>query len=172
MRPSLSGKIKGKFLEKDEMSRGQQLFVACMLGDVSTVQQIITDVSAAELPGVMSWSNDRSFTPVYVACMHGHAKCLKLLVNKGADVNQPSRYGVTPLMAAAYGGPSELCTTQECVLVLLNANADIKCTDMYGKTAADIAAEYDHPELAKLIRLKQANDQYLFDRYLNEDEES
>jgi ankyrin repeat protein len=57
-----------------------------------------------------------------------------LLLRRGARVNDPSRRGVTALMAAAWNSPSS-----EVITVLLQAGADANLKDREGKIALDYA---------------------------------
>lgn len=85
--------------------------------------------------------------PLQAAAFAKNAKCIRLLLSKGAKVNDVSdtSEGLTPLMCAAhegcYGiyGPEE--NSLECVLVLLEAGADPTLKDAGGYTVLDHAVE-------------------------------
>ena len=61
----------------------------------------------------------------------------RVLIEYGADVNQPSATGQTPLILAAVGGHGELTR------VLLEAGADPRAVNSHGQTALDIATAMD-----------------------------
>jgi len=69
---------------------------------------------------------------LYVACRHGHYKCVRLLLQYGADPNL-RMHQTTPLMMAAQQGSLAM------VNLLLEHGADPTAQDENGKTAADYA---------------------------------
>ncbi len=71
-----------------------------------------------------------------VACYRGHAGLVKLLIEKGADVNAASRDGSTPLIYAARGD-----TNGVIVNLLLERGADIHAKVESGANAFRRAAE-------------------------------
>jgi ankyrin repeat protein len=73
-------------------------------------------------------------TPLIWASWHGWMDVVVLLLRRGARVNDPSRRGVTALMAAAWNSPSS-----EVITVLLQAGADANLKDREGKIALDYA---------------------------------
>ena len=74
-----------------------------------------------------------------------HEKVLELLIKYGAEVNKTDIHGFSALeYAAASGTPNALKT-------LLNAGADLHHKTHDNKTAADLALEYGHTEIAKIL---------------------
>jgi ankyrin repeat protein len=78
-------------------------------------------------------------------------QCIRSLVAHGATVNDRTDSGATPLMKAAWFG------NREAVEELLELGADPTLRDNGGRTAAMLAFERGHDELAQL--LKQRADQ-------------
>ena len=68
-----------------------------------------------------------------------------VLVAAGADVNLAAVNGITPLMAAAYGGQTEF------VGVLLDKGADVDAVDRLQKNAMTYAAGEGHTAIVKLL---------------------
>jgi ankyrin repeat protein len=64
-----------------------------------------------------------------------YAEVVKLLLDKGADVNKKTDEGITALMAASYGGNVEV------VKLLLAKGADINVKNSKGETALMIAKD-------------------------------
>ena len=79
-------------------------------------------------------------------------QCIDLLVANGAKINQRTDDGGTPLMSAAWFG------NKEAVDRLLKLGADATLYNNRGRTAAMLAFERGHDELAKL--LKHSADHY------------
>jgi ankyrin repeat protein len=71
---------------------------------------------------------------------------LRLLLERGADINAQNRIGRTPLYVASKGG------VLEAVRLLLEHGADVEVKDNYGKTALQKAADRGHDEVVELLR--------------------
>ena len=68
-------------------------------------------------------------TPLSVACEHGHAGCVRQLLDCGACVDKPDCQGATPLLIAAQEGHLD------CLQLLLDAGAAIDEVDIEGFSA-------------------------------------
>lgn len=82
---------------------------------------------------------------LHSAVAGGHLAIVEYLLAAEADVNATQQGGFTPLMGAAAGGHETI------VQRLLDAGADAR-VQADGKTAADLAVEHGHAELAAAIR--------------------
>lgn len=78
-----------------------------------------------------------------IASVNGHAAIARVLIEFGANVNQSSSSGQTPLILAAVGGHAEL------VKVLLEAGADLGAANPHGQTALDIATALEKTVISK-----------------------
>lgn len=84
--------------------------------------------------------------PIHSAVANGTSLAIvRMLVEAGAEVNVRQRHGWTPLHGAAMSGDADL------VRYLLDRGADRAATNDQGKTAAAIARENGHGELAGLL---------------------
>lgn len=79
-------------------------------------------------------------TPLAIAVRAGELEATKALLEAGADVNQPSTAGHTPLLVAIFSGQSA-----ELVEVLLDAGADLEVT-----ASCDIGCSSPHRQGAAL----------------------
>ena len=80
------------------------------------------------------------------AARRGELTQVKALVDKGADINTKTAYGVTPLYAAAMNGHAEV------VKFLAEKGADVNVRDTFYKgTAISIAAQKKHAEVVKVM---------------------
>lgn len=72
--------------------------------------------------------------------------CIRILIANGARINERTDSGSTPLMRAAWFGNTEA------VEELLRLGADPTLQDIRGRTAAMMAFERGHDELAQLLK--------------------
>ena len=73
------------------------------------------------------------------AAANGRADTVKLLLDAGADIDRPNKYGWTALMQAAMWGHTGVME------LLIQAGADVDIRDSDSRTAFDMLKE-DHPE--------------------------
>lgn len=115
---------------------------------------------------------------LFPAAEGGHAACVKLLLEAGANVKEKSEWGYTCLMLAARGGAAECVRLllvagadanavaaddwsslmfaaergdAECVKLLIDAGADVNAEDCSGYSVVMRAAEKGHMECLKLL---------------------
>ncbi|KAJ1328888.1 ankyrin repeat domain-containing protein 50 [Microdochium nivale] len=93
------------------------------------------------------------FTDLILASYYGHRTVVKLLLEKGAEIEaKDSEYGRTPLSWAAKNGH------EASVKLLLEKGADIEAKDSeYGQTPLSWAAENGHEAIVKLLLEKGAD---------------
>eukprot|EP00750_Incisomonas_marina_P029907 INCI7241.6.p2 GENE.INCI7241.6~~INCI7241.6.p2 ORF type:complete len:206 (+),score=44.98 INCI7241.6:267-884(+) len=75
-------------------------------------------------------------TPLAVASLQGSFKMVRLLVERGADVNRKDKDGRTPLMLASIDGHKNI------IEHLIANNADLNLQELKGNTALQMAAFY------------------------------
>jgi ankyrin repeat protein len=80
------------------------------------------------------------------AAMQGSADIIRLLLDKGAEINSRDKYGQTPLILAAWQGDTES------VQSLLNAHADVTARDGSGQTALMWAQMEGHSAVAEVLK--------------------
>ena len=152
--------------------REPDFFEACALGR----QELVAQGLRQDRKLIESYSRD-GFTPLGLAVFFGHLEIARTLVASGADVNRPSRNSirVSPLHSAVASGSIQLLDlllsngaapnavecleatplhsaaasgNREMIEKLLAAGADRQRKTKDGKTAAELARQYGHPELA------------------------
>jgi len=79
------------------------------------------------------------------AAFRGDWEALKLLLDRGADVNAGDYHRFTVLMLAARRGRLEV------VKLLLDKGADANAQSRFGETALSVAATRGHPEVVRLL---------------------
>jgi ankyrin repeat protein len=77
---------------------------------------------------------------------------VKMLLDKGAKVNQPEGNGMTPLMYIAENDKAPVEKRTAVAKMLLDAGADKTIKDKKGKTALDWAKEKKNAEIAAMLR--------------------
>ncbi len=80
------------------------------------------------------------------ACRRRHLETMKLLLDKGADINSQNDFGWTALMEASLWGRLAV------VNVLVNRNADVNVKDNWGVTALTLASSNGHTAVIKLLK--------------------
>jgi hypothetical protein len=90
--------------------------------------------------------DDKGYTALYVATMYQRANCVDHLLKAKAEVDKPNNNDVTPLMAAARDGYTEI------VKLLLAAGANHFQVDEFGRTADSLADEKGFAETATVVK--------------------
>ncbi len=80
-----------------------------------------------------------------MAAMSGEVKAINFYIARGDDVNATDEKGQTPLFHAASKGHMNAC------IALLEAGAKADTLDIHAKSAANIAREAKHSELANFL---------------------
>ena len=93
------------------------------------------------------------YSPLAYAAYRGNERVVRYLLERGANVNAGAgnggAYSNTPLMMAAIQGHESI------VRILLRAGADADIRIFGGHTAAELAAKYNHRQLAMMIQCAQ-----------------
>ena len=83
---------------------------------------------------------------MYIAAERGYTHVVMELIKAGADVNQATSEGFTPLHIAAQNGHDG------CVAVLIQAGADARKADKDGWTPMEIATGYKREKVVTLLK--------------------
>jgi len=106
----------------------------------------------AKNPKLLRATNSEGEIPVHQAAKYGQIEALKLLLDKGSDINAKTPQGVTPLHLAANFG--EL----EAVKLLLERGAEPDPKEETGMTPIMAAQGGNHQEIIKLLKAAGADD--------------
>lgn len=115
---------------------------ACFFGQETIARYLVEKGAAIDAPSVNSFK----VAPLHSAAAISSYPLVKLLVEKGANVNARQQGNFTALHAAAGHGVPEI------VALLLEKGADAEATTDAGETALSIAEKKGHADAAELIR--------------------
>ena len=124
------------------------IFEAAALGITERVQELLSDQ-----PDLLNQYSPDGFSPLGLASFFGHPETVKLLLDTGAIVNQPSQnnWQVQPLHSAVASRNTEIVT------LLLQHGADINVRQQHGFTPLHTAAQHGDAEMIKILLEHQAD---------------
>jgi ankyrin repeat protein len=122
-----------------DLSSNARLLIAARAGDQAAVARALSDGASPNA------RNRVGETALVIALKNDQPGLAMDMVNAGTDVNLSAVNGVTPLMAAAHAGQTEI------VRVLLAKSADVAAVDRLQKTAMTYAAGQGHTETVVLL---------------------
>ena len=118
----------------------ERMIAAASMGRDDLLESALRDGASPASQG-MSGS-----TPLIYATQGGFLSTISRLLAHGADINAADNSGCTPLIWAVYS--DRLKTVQ----LLIDRGADLRARDYTGQTARQRALEWNHPEIAELLR--------------------
>lgn len=137
--PEAVPKEKGVEWAPDEHENKKRLIEHVNKGNTAAARMLLIELDA-NLKDVNGW-------PLITLASHrGDLEMAKLLVSRGARVDEPNPWGWTGLMFAALNGHIEIAE------FLLEQGADPSVNDKNGFNARKIAEDNGHAGLAGLIR--------------------
>lgn len=119
----------------------ETLFYACAAGDLDRVKQILA-AGDHDINGKNCWMTDMDprgwqRSPLFMAISGGHLELAQWLLENGANVNQQTKYGDTPLNAML--GTPKPAHWFEATELLLAHGADPMIPNADGDTSIDNA---------------------------------
>jgi len=126
--------------------RGTPLMVATLRNCAPVVMHLIDGRADVNLSGGCAQSgNDIHEAPIYVAAEHNCSDALRVLIEKGGEVNQLSHGGHTAVFVAAHTG------SFESLRILLEHGGDHTQTNAYGDSPLFAASEANHRECVEVL---------------------
>lgn len=124
------------------------LAVAAIYGSINVIKEIFSiGTDAQQLISNDISEDTRGNSPFKLAVMHNRSMAvLKLLIEKGSDVNSLNNQRETPLMYAAEHGYIEIVR-----LLLELPQIDVLQTNKNGKSALQLAAQNDHQKIVDML---------------------
>ena len=134
---------KELFIEKKENEK--KLYDASGKGDIEMVQKLINKL-LVDANVVVIVSPAYHLSPLYLAASEGHTEVVKLLLDAGANADEPSMLNrSSPLHIAVQNGHIDT------VRVLIKAVTDVNKATFSGKTPLLLAVLNGHHNIAKLL---------------------
>lgn len=138
--------MEAEYSDDDEDALRPMIHRAAGRGDNETARRLLD-----EDPDSIRTRNELDNEPLHEACWAKHPKMVRLLLDRGADVNAVGDFGRTPLHFAVWDGGPE---ATEIVEMLVQAGADIHARDERLKeNALGFALREYKDELEPAIRL-------------------
>lgn len=131
------------------MSPERELLRAVRSGDADQVSELLD-----RTPALLTTADSDGSTLLHCAAWKGHVAVVRLLVDRGADVNRQSRnthWGGTPLHAAAHANHRAVAE------LLLEHGADPGARSCNGRTPLEETAVHNASAVARLLRAAGAS---------------
>jgi hypothetical protein len=127
---------------RDEANRPPTVFVAAATGHVRGLRDLL---DANPLVSRLEQMDERGWTALHHAAYHDQIPCIRLLVERNANVEAVAEGECVPLHMAATQG------SVEAVALLVDAGADVDTPDETGATALHYACLPGRPEMVAAL---------------------
>jgi len=117
-----------------------EMFHACQTNDIKKINELLNlgiDVNCSDF--------DTGATPLHWACAKSQQHAIRLLVERGANVNAQNKRGMTPLHSLIINRIEPLA------FWLIRKGADIMLTDVEGQAPVDLALPWTQAEMKQIF---------------------
>jgi ankyrin repeat protein len=141
--------VTENYLDDDEDALRPMIHRAAGRGDVETATKLL-DAD----PSQIHTRNELNNQPLHEACWAKHDRMVRLLIERGAEVNVRGDFGETPLHYAVRDGGEE---ANPIIKLLVECGADVNATDeRLNETPLGFAIREDQDELQPSIETLRA----------------
>ncbi|KAK2900816.1 hypothetical protein Q8A67_008931 [Cirrhinus molitorella] len=132
-------------------STEEKTVLLCALDDDVEGLKSLLESSDTQQPENILWEKDEmGRNALFAACIFGRSGIVRELVQNGADVNELTPRGYSPLHYSAMWG--QLDTLKS----LVDLNADLQAVNFCGEKAVDLARRYDKLDCAEYLAWAEA----------------
>src|SRR5713226_3094870 len=124
-------------------NQSEAFYSAIRANDLARLEELLKQPANANTPSRANTRDERGMTPLMYAAAVGSPEAMKLLIDKGADVNARNAFNSTALMWSI--------TDLKKVRLLVDHGADVNAASKQGRTALLLAAKSDRS--AAIVRL-------------------
>ncbi|XP_078417637.1 ankyrin repeat domain-containing protein 45 isoform X1 [Cetorhinus maximus] len=145
-----------------EIENENNFLTSVLTGDIENLRkcfELIDDPNHEIANGWLNIHDDFSRNALFAASMLGHQQVITELVTRGADVNEKTSRGYTPLHCAAAWGKLESLKT------LVDLGANVEEANFRGEKARDIANRYSKSDCVEF--LDWAEGKLILELYIN-----
>lgn len=128
---------------KDRLGGHSPLWFACRNGNLEMVKLFLSNAADLEFSSPVSL--------ISIASYHGRTEIVRLLLDKGIDVNCKDSHGQTALISAAQGAATEVAK------LLVERGADVNAESIHGATALIYACDKNDISVARFLLESGAN---------------
>ncbi|XP_056600140.1 ankyrin repeat domain-containing protein 45 [Triplophysa dalaica] len=124
------------------------IFSCALEDDVEGLKSLLgsnSDSDNEQSRNIMREKDEVGRSALFTACMLGRSCILRELVKNGADVNELTVRGYSPLHSSAMWGQLDTLKT------LVELNADLQATNFLGEKAVDVARRYCKPDCEEYL---------------------
>jgi len=107
---------------------------------------MVKDITSTTMDNSNGWK-----VPLHISAEKGHDRCVRVMLDSGAEVDAINSTGLTALHLAARNGHIDVITT------LLKHDANVDATDESGWTALHHAANNDYEAIVRLLTMRGAD---------------
>lgn len=120
--------------------------IAAGMGQLERVQDLLKQGAEINSPGPSTSRVPGGVTALMLAATRNHLPVVKLLIEKGANINQSDNGGGTALIYATWKGNKDV------VAYLLEKGADCNAKTRDGRSPLSVAEKYKQPEVLRLLK--------------------
>ncbi|CAD8079248.1 unnamed protein product [Paramecium primaurelia] len=120
-----------------DRQKNTPLMLAAQYGRTHNVELLVSNN--------ISGKNKEGNAAIHLACFGGHLETVKILLQNGAQINQPGQFRMTPLIIASAYGHYDL------VKYLIDQGAKVISKDKYGRTSCAMAARNGNVKILSLL---------------------
>lgn len=124
---------------------------ACQNGDFDLLKALIGKLWIWQVNEFVNKQSDDGWTGLTLAAAYGHLKCVKLLLENGANPNLADKVNYCPLHWAAKKGHKTIA------IELMNKGALVDAPGEFNRTPLDMAVYNGQERLVKLLLSRKAN---------------